>query len=89
MAGSYPVLGQLGGSPRDVARAVNYLLGLTAIVEDTATNIASKTASINTVGKFAGKQVWDSTNNRLMRASGSLATDPWWIVDGSASVTPA
>ena len=55
---------------------------------DTATNIASITSTINTVDKYAGLYIWDSTNNRLMRANGSLAASPWYVVDGSTSVTP-
>ena len=35
------------------------------------------------------KIITDTTNNRLMRAVGGGATDAWWVVDGSASVTPA
>jgi len=54
-----------------------------------ATNIASITSTINTVGKYAGLFIWDITNNRLMRAEGSAAVDKWYVVDGSASVTPA
>lgn len=56
---------------------------------DTATNIASAAATVNTADKYIGKLVWDTTNNRLMRANGSGTTDVWWIVDGSASVTPS
>jgi len=88
MAGNYPSLAPLGDTPRNVSRAINYLLGLNTVTEDTAANIASATAAINTVGKFAGKQVWDSTNNRMMRAAGKLASDVWWVIDGSASITP-
>ena len=57
--------------------------------EDTALNIADATASVNISDKYAGQYIWDTTNNRLMRSSGSLATDDWWVVDGSVSVTPA
>jgi hypothetical protein len=56
---------------------------------DTAANIASAAATINTADKYIGKLVWDTTNNRLMRANGPGTTDVWWVVDGSASVTPA
>ena len=55
----------------------------------TAAQIADKTATVNTVNKYDGLYVWDTTNHRLMRANGALATDAWWIIDGSASVTPA
>jgi hypothetical protein len=44
--------------------------------------------SVNTSGKYAGRLVWDTTNNRMMRASGSTAGSVWWVIDGSASVTP-
>lgn len=54
-----------------------------------ATDIASSSADVNTVGKFRGKQVFDGTNDRVMIANGSGATDVWYVVDGSASVTPS
>lgn len=53
-----------------------------------ATDIADKTSSTNTVNKYEGLYIWDSTNNRLMRSSGSIDISPWWVVDGSTSVTP-
>jgi hypothetical protein len=56
---------------------------------ETATNIADKTASINTTGKYAGLIIWDTTNHRLMRAEGATNVSVWWVVDGSTSVTPA
>jgi parallel beta-helix repeat protein len=56
---------------------------------DTAANIASVAATINTANKYANKLAWDATNNRMLRASGSAAADPWHVVDGSATVTPA
>ena len=55
----------------------------------TSAQIASVSHTVNTTGKFAGLIVWDRTNNRMMRASGSSAADPWHVIDGSASVTPA
>ena len=54
-----------------------------------AANIADKTATVNTVDKYQGLYIWDSTNNRLMRANGALATDAWYVVDGSTSVIPS
>lgn len=54
----------------------------------TAAQIAAIGNSINTTGKGAGKLCWDTTNNRLMVASGSTAASPWYVADGSASVTP-
>jgi hypothetical protein len=55
----------------------------------TAANIASSAHAVNTTNKAAGKAVFDSTNNRIMTASGSSATAAWFVSDGSASVTPA
>ena len=56
--------------------------------EDSASNIASLTADINDTGKYTGLMVWDTTNKRLLRASGGTAGAAWDVVDGSASVTP-
>lgn len=54
-----------------------------------AANIASASSGINSSGKFTGKEVWDSTNNRLMIARSGSATSPWDVCDGSSSVTPS
>ncbi|WP_447759781.1 glycosyl hydrolase family 28-related protein [Sphingopyxis panaciterrae] len=56
---------------------------------ETAVNIASAAAAINTAGKYIGKLVFDTTNNRLMRARAATAVGSWDVVDGSASVIPA
>lgn len=62
-------------------------LGLAQAVPDTA--IADVDNLINTRGKAAGKIVYDSVNHRLMVADGAAAIDPWYVADGSASVTPS
>jgi hypothetical protein len=54
-----------------------------------AASIAAAANAINTTGKVTGKVVYDTTNNRLMVSSGSAAASPWYIADGSASVTPS
>jgi hypothetical protein len=54
----------------------------------TAAQIAAAAGNPNLGDKFTGRMVWDSTNNRMMRARGAAAADPWDVVDGSASVTP-
>jgi len=64
--------------------AVNGLVMRTA----TAADIASAAAAINGTGKKAGLVVFDTTNNRLMVASGGTTVSPWYVVDGSASVIP-
>jgi hypothetical protein len=71
-----------------MAAAVNHALSMVDALEASAADIASKTARINTFGKFTGKQVWDTTNNRMMRAAGETDVSVWWVIDGSASVTP-
>lgn len=53
------------------------------------TDIADATAAVNTQNKAAGKCVWDNVSGRLMVANGSGATNPWFVADGSASVTPS
>lgn len=64
--------------------------GTNAVIgEATAAAIASVGNAINTTGKTARKLVFDTTNNRLMVASGAAAADPWYVADGSASVTPS
>lgn len=55
----------------------------------TAAEIADVADALNTTGKAVGRPVWDATNNRLMVASGAAAASPWYVADGSASVTPA
>lgn len=63
--------------------------GLIDTVSVAATAIADKTNAVNTTNKYAGLMVWDTTNTRLMRASGSTDVSPWNCVDGSVTVTPA
>lgn len=62
-------------------------LGVAQSVADTA--IADVDHVINKRGKAVGKIVYDNVNHRLMVANGSAAADPWYVADGSASVTPA
>lgn len=54
-----------------------------------ATDLAAVANAINTTNKVAGKVVYDTTNFRLMVASGATNVSPWYVADGSASVTPA
>lgn len=55
----------------------------------TSTQIADVSHAVNTAGKAAGIAVWDTSNNRVMVASGAAAGDAWYIADGSTSVTPS
>lgn len=55
----------------------------------TAAQVADSTHAVNTSGKVVGKAVFDTTNTRLMIATGTGATDNWAVADGSATVTPS
>ncbi len=56
---------------------------------DTAANLALATSTVNTVGKYEGRQAFDTTNDRPVWASGATATAPWKYADGTTAVTPA
>jgi len=47
--------------------------------------------TINTVGKFLGKQVYDTAGGLLYAADGPLAADTWTLIDGVGltQTTPA
>jgi hypothetical protein len=55
----------------------------------TDTEIADIASAVNVRSKSAGRQVYDTVNHRLMIADGPLPADPWYVADGSASVTPS
>lgn len=54
-----------------------------------ATAIADVADAINTANKVAGTIVLDTTNSRIMVATGDAADDDWAVADGSATVTPS
>ena len=55
----------------------------------TAAALVDEANAINTAGKFAGKQVWDSTNNVPLWAAGVGANDVWIDGTGATVITPA
>lgn len=55
----------------------------------TAAQIGDITHAVNTTGKTAGKKIWDSTNSRVLEASGATAASAWTAPNGSTSITPA
>jgi hypothetical protein len=57
--------------------------------EYTAAQIADVTHTVNTTDKAKGVRVWDTTNNRELRASGSTAVSAWHVIGGGTTVTPA
>jgi hypothetical protein len=58
-------------------------------VTATAAALVDEANAINTTGKFAGKQVWDSTNNVPLWAAGAGANDVWIDGTGTTVITPA
>lgn len=58
-------------------------------VTATAAALGDLTNAINTTGKFAGKQVWDSTNNVPLWAKGATAGAVWIDGAGTTIITPA
>ena len=54
----------------------------------TAAQIGAIGNAVNTTGKTAGKKIWDSTNKRVMIASGTSAGSAWTAYNGSSSITP-
>jgi hypothetical protein len=61
-----------------------------ATASASSTSIGSPVTSINTVGKYRGKLVWDTDNSKFLIASGPGTTDPWYqLADATGAVTPA
>jgi len=54
----------------------------------TTAQLTSLTAEINTIGKYAGKQVKNTTTNLLLTAAGSAASDHWYSAAGVDTHTP-
>lgn len=61
----------------DVAKIVKHGAFNPGVIRDTQTNLTSLTATVNTTGKYPGKQVWDTTNNRPVFAAGQTAASVW------------
>ena len=59
------------------------------VVGATSSTIANVASLLNTVNKREGKITQNTNTKALYVAAGSAPTDPWWLADGSASVTPA
>ena len=58
-------------------------------VTATAADLGAIANAINTTGKYAGKQVWDSTNNVPLWAKGATAGAVWIDGVGATVITPA
>lgn len=51
--------------------------------------LTDKDNVVNTIGKYAGRQLWRSDNSRPVWATGPLPTDVWNYADGTTAVTPS
>src|SRR5690606_19015584 len=77
-------------NPRGPVKTTSGNWGIDGIAGSfTATNIADDAHAVNTDDKYFLKMIYDSSNQRVMVALGSAATDGWRVVDGSATVTPS
>lgn len=54
----------------------------------TTVNLNSTSNAINTANKYLGREVYNTTISKFMKATGSLATDNWVSLDGSTIITP-
>ena len=73
----------------DIDMNSNTLLNFTLQLNvKTAAQIADINNAVNTSNKAEGRAVYDSTNNRLMIASGSAAGASWFDAVGANEVAP-
>jgi hypothetical protein len=88
-----PVATGVSGLGTGVATALAVNVGTTGafqpFITATAAALIDEANAINTTGKFAGKQVWDSTNNVPLWASGAGVNDVWIDGVGDPVITPA
>lgn len=54
----------------------------------TTTSLQAIGNTINTIGKFAGKQVFNTTNSKMYYAEGGLASSRWMQFDSGGAITP-
>jgi len=59
-----------------------------SITAATTVQLAAIGDVVNTVNKYAGKQVWDSTVTRPVWAADATAGGLWLYADGTTAVTP-
>ena len=88
-----PVSTGVSGLGTGVATALAANVGASGsaqlFITATAADLGAIANAINTTGKFAGKQVWDSTNNVPLWAKGSTAGSVWIDGAGTTIITPA
>ena len=86
-----PISTGVSGLGTGVATALGVNVGTTGSAQLFTTGIKadfeSQAAAINTTGKFAGKQVWSTTDSKPVWAAGAAAGDVW--VDGTGATVYA
>jgi hypothetical protein len=65
---------------RDIAKIIKLGAFYPGVTRETQANLRLLAASVNATAKYPGKQVWDTTNNRVVFAAGQSAASVW--VDG-------
>ena len=87
-----PIGTGVSGLGTGVATALAVNVGTTGsaqlFITASTANLTDISNAINTTGKFAGKQVWDSTANVPLWAAGATAGDVWIDGTGATVVTP-
>lgn len=87
-----PISTGVSGLGTGVATALAVNVGTTGsaqlFITASTANLTDISNAINTTGKFAGKQVWNSTTNVPLWASGSTAGSVWIDGSGTTVVTP-
>lgn len=71
------------GTLRDLSRIVKHGSFWPGVTRTTQTLLRDKTNSVNVMGKYPGKQVWDTTNNRVVFAAAQTDVGVW--IDGVTS----
>jgi hypothetical protein len=79
----------LSGATGTLTGNVDATAGYIQLRTATSTQIGAIGDSVNTAGKAAGTIVFDTTNSRLMVATGANANSTWVRADGTNAVTPA
>jgi len=87
-----PIGTGVSGLGTGVATALAVNVGTTGsaqlFITASTANLTDISNAINTTGKFAGKQVWDSTANVPLWAKGATAGSVWIDGTGATVVTP-
>jgi len=67
---------------------LSWALPKMVLTTSTTVNLTDVTNAVNTTDKSQGLMKYNTTNNMVYVASGSLASDTWYPTDGSSPITP-